>query len=168
MLKAMIVLPGTVLVLVPAVVLWAARDSACASELVTPGQVWFWIALAAAGLGLTLSVWTTALFVKVGGGTPAPWDPPKTLVIRGPYRHVRNPMITGVLLLLFAEAVLLQSWPLMAWMMVFFVANAIYFPLVEEKALEKRFGIEYRHYKAHVPRWSPRLRPWREASETRL
>jgi protein-S-isoprenylcysteine O-methyltransferase Ste14 len=168
MLKTIIVLPGTVLVFVPSVILLAAQDSAFAAEWVTTSQVWFWIALAAAAVGMTLSIWTTVLFLKVGGGTPAPWDPPKSLVIRGPYRHLRNPMIAGVLLILFSEAMLLQSWPLMVWMMLFFVGNSIYFPLVEEKALEKRFGHEYRHYKAHVPRWIPRLRPWRQASDTRV
>jgi protein-S-isoprenylcysteine O-methyltransferase Ste14 len=72
-------------------------------------------------------------------------------------------MITGVLLMLSAEALLLQSWPVGIWMMVFFIGNAIYFPLIEEKGLEKRFGNEYRNYKANVPRWIPRLRPWRQA-----
>jgi protein-S-isoprenylcysteine O-methyltransferase Ste14 len=69
-------------------------------------------------------------------------------------------MITGILLLLLAEAMLLQSWHLALWMMVFFIGNTIYFPLVEEKGLEKRFGAPYLEFKAHVPRWIPRLRPW--------
>jgi len=74
-------------------------------------------------------------------------------------------MITGVLLILLAEAVLLQSWPIAIWMMVFFIGNAIYFPLIEEKSLEKRFGNEYRNCKAHVPRWIPRLKIWGQASD---
>jgi len=168
LLKAIIFLPGTVLVLVPAVILLAAQDSAFAAVLVSPSQISFLIALIAAAIGIVLSVWTTVLFMKFGGGTPAPWEPPKKLVIQGPYRHVRNPMIAGVLLVLFAEAMLLQSWPLAVWMMLFFVGNSIYFPLVEEKALEKKFGNEYRNYKAHVPRWMPRLRPWKKASHSRL
>ena len=69
-------------------------------------------------------------------------------------------MISGVLLLLLAEALLFHSWPITAWMILFLVGNAIYFPLVEEKGLEKRFGDEYLEYKARVPRWIPRLRPW--------
>ncbi|MDH3852581.1 MAG: isoprenylcysteine carboxylmethyltransferase family protein, partial [Deltaproteobacteria bacterium] len=99
---------------------------------------------------------------KFGKGTPAPWDPPKRLVIRGPYRHVRNPMITGALLVLLAEATLFQSLPIAIWMTVFFIGNAIYFPFIEEKGLEKRFGDEYRNYKANVPRWLPRIRPWKQ------
>jgi protein-S-isoprenylcysteine O-methyltransferase Ste14 len=50
-------------------------------------------------------------------------------------------------------------------MTVFFIGNAIYFPLIEEKGLEKRFGDEYRDYKANVPRWIPRLRAWRQAND---
>ena len=115
--------------------------------------------------GLGLAVWTVKLFVNFGDGTPAPWDPPKKLVIRGPYRHVRNPMITGAVLMLLAEAMLFQSWPISLWMVIFFMGNAIYFPLVEEKGLEKRFGDSYRKYKAHVPRWIPRLRPWNQHND---
>ncbi|MFH1351796.1 MAG: isoprenylcysteine carboxylmethyltransferase family protein [Pseudomonadota bacterium] len=165
LVKTIIVLPGTVLVFVPGIILLATEDSKSTYELASPDQIRFWIALLAAGVGLALSAWTTTLFMQYGGGTPAPWDPPKKLVVRGPYRYVRNPMISGVSLILFAEALLLQSWPIAVWMMVFFIGNAIYFPLVEEKGLGKRFGDEYRNYKTHVPRWIPRLSPWSQASD---
>lgn len=75
--------------------------------------------------------------MKFGEGTPAPWDPPKKLIVRGPCCYVGNPMITGVLLIHLAEATLLQSWPIALWMVVFYIGNAIYFPLFEEKGLEK-------------------------------
>jgi protein-S-isoprenylcysteine O-methyltransferase Ste14 len=78
--------------------------------------------------------------------------------VRGPYRHVRNPMITGVALILGGEAVLFQSWPLAILLAVFVGVNAIYFPLVEEPGLRRRFGAEYDVYRANVPRWVPRLR----------
>lgn len=120
----------------------------------------FWLALLAASTGATLCVWAVKHFIRYGEGTPAPWDPPKKLVIGGPYRHSRNPMITGALLLLLAEALFLRSWFIAAWMLLFFAGNVIYFPLVEEKGLEKRFGEEYRKYKSRVPRWIPRLKPW--------
>jgi protein-S-isoprenylcysteine O-methyltransferase Ste14 len=162
LVKTIIVLPGTALVFIPAGILLVAQDPNFALEIASPARIWFWLALLAASIGLSLSVWTSVLFLKFGGGTPAPWDPPKKLVIRGPYRYVRNPMITGVLLILFAEALLLQSWAITLWMIIFFIGNAIYFPLVEEKGLGKRFGNQYRNYKAHVPRWIPRLRPWSE------
>ena len=153
-------LPGTALVFVPAIILTLAENSGVSYQLATPDQGLFWPALLPAGVGLGLAVWTVRLFMKFGNGTPAPWDPPKKLVIRGPYRHVRNPMITGALLILLAEALLFQSWPLSVWMVVFFVGNTVYFRFIEEKGLEKRFGDDYRKYKAGVPRWIPRLQPW--------
>ena len=100
-------------------------------------------------------------FVKYGDGTPAPWNPPSRFVVRGPYRHVRNPMILGALLILVSESLILWSLPLALWAAAFFGGNALYFPLSEERRLESRFGDSYRAYKANVPRWLPRLRAWR-------
>jgi protein-S-isoprenylcysteine O-methyltransferase Ste14 len=159
-MTAIIVLPGTALVLVPAIILAISARSPLWDQLLAPHQFLFWLALLPAGAGLGLAVWTVSLFVKFGDGTPAPWDPPQKLVIRGPYRHVRNPMITGALLILLAEAMLFGSWPIAFWMGIFFMGNALYFPLFEEKGLEKRFGDDYRFYKKNVPRWIPRMRPW--------
>ena len=165
LVRTVLLLPGTVLVFVPAAILWMSLDSRSAAALISPHGIQFWLALLAAGMGLGLSVWTSTLFTKFGDGTPAPWDPPMKLVILGPYRHVRNPMITGVLLILFAEALVFRSWPVALWMIVFCVCNMIYFPLIEERGLEKRFGEDYRKYKAHVPRWIPRLQPWEPGKE---
>jgi protein-S-isoprenylcysteine O-methyltransferase Ste14 len=160
LVRTIIVLPGTVLVFIPAAILWIAEHLKFSSRLSRPGHFLFWLGILAAGIGLCLSIWTVALFMRFGKGTPAPWEPPKKLVIRGPYCYVRNPMIIGVLFMLLAEAILFQSWPIAVWMIVFFIGNAIYFPLIEEKSLEKRFGDSYREYKANVRRWIPRLRTW--------
>lgn len=164
MAKAVIVLPGTALVVVPGLILWATSGTAHAAAPAAPGQVPFWLGLAAAAVGASFGGWSARLFVRLGDGTPAPWDPPRKLVVAGPYRYVRNPMITGVLFMLAGEALLAQSWPIAAWGAVFFAANAVYFPLVEEKGLVGRFGDDYRTYKANVPRWIPRLTPWRPPS----
>ena len=165
LIKAIILLPGTVLVLIPAMILLVGFALGWPIHVAFPNQAQFWIALIIAGAGFSLSVWTVALFMRFGNGTPAPWEPPQQLVIQGPYRHVRNPMITGVLLVLLAEAIVLGSWPIAAWMLLFFIGNAIYFPLVEERGLERRFGSKYLNYKSHVPRWVPRLRPWKQMQD---
>ncbi len=159
LVNTIILLPGTVLVFIPTVIQLTTQDSKFAPELLPPDEVWFWMAFLATIVGLALSVWTATLFMKFGGGTPIPWNPPKRLVVRALYLHVRNPMITGVLLVLFAEAILLQSWLIAVWMMVFFMGNSIYFPLIEERGLEKRFGNQYRVCKEQVSRWIPRLSP---------
>ena len=99
-------------------------------------------------------------FASEGKGTLAPWDPPRELVVRGPYRYVRNPMISGVILVLIGEALVLLSSSHMWWALIFFGINAVYIPLLEEPQLESRFGDSYREYRRHVPRLIPRLRPW--------
>lgn len=161
-LITILVLPGTALVLVPGALLWLTTDPQAGLTVAGPADIDLWIGLAVGLLGLALAVWTVRLFVRLGEGTPAPWDPPQKLVVAGPYRHVRNPMIAAVLLMLFGEALVFKSSPIAAWLIVFFVINGIYFPLSEEKDLEKRFGDDYRRYKQNVPRWLPRLTPWND------
>jgi protein-S-isoprenylcysteine O-methyltransferase Ste14 len=110
--------------------------------------------------GLFLFVHSLRRFATEGKGTLAPWDPPRHLVIRGPYRFVRNPMISGVLLILIGEALVLFSLPHALWALTFFAINAVYIPLLEEPQLKHRFGADYIEYCKHVPRLLPRLRPW--------
>jgi protein-S-isoprenylcysteine O-methyltransferase Ste14 len=158
--KAIFILLGTGVVLIPAVLLWVSQNTRFAADLSGPRQIAFWVGLCAVVVGLILLIWTITLFARLGRGTLAPWEPTKRLVVRGPYRYARNPMITGVLFILLGEALVFQSWPIAIWIVFFFMINAIYFPLVEEKDLERRFGEEYVLYGKNVPRWIPRLRPW--------
>lgn len=110
--------------------------------------------------GLLLFAWCVLLFARVGQGTLAPWDPTKQLVVVGPYRHVRNPMITGVAAILGGEALLTGSRAVAIWLALFLVINHLYFLTVEEPGLARRFGPGYEDYRRNVPRWIPRLRPW--------
>ena len=158
--RAVLLLPGTVLGLIPALLIFRFRGTAWDIHPAGLSSAGFWIGFVAGAAGLSLGVWTVSLFVSVGEGTPAPWDPPKKFVVRGPYRHVRNPMIVGILLMLSAEALILHSWPIAGWLVFFKMANILYIPGVEEKMLEARFGEDYRRYKANVPRWVPRLTAW--------
>lgn len=160
LIRAIVILPGTVLVFVPAIILWSTRQTDYAASPANLIEVRFWLALGLAALGIWFAGWTVTLFRVQGDGTPAPWDPPKKLVLRGPYRHVRNPMITSVIAMLSAEALFFGSWPIAAWLAIFITTNGIYLPLSEEKDLERRFGEDYRRYKTNVPRWWPRLKPW--------
>ena len=110
-------------------------------------------------IGFILFSWCITLFAKVGQGTLAPWDPTRNLVAVGPYRFVRNPMISGVALMLVGETLFWGSWWVALWAGIFVCINHFYFVVSEEPGLEKRFGESYRLYKDHVPRWIPRLRP---------
>ena len=111
--------------------------------------------------GFSLFAWCVALFARVGEGTLAPWDPTRRLVAVGPYSYLRNPMISGVATMLVGEALFSGSRVLAAWAVTFFLFNHIYFLLSEEPGLERRFGSDYRSYKAAVPRWVPRVTPWK-------
>jgi protein-S-isoprenylcysteine O-methyltransferase Ste14 len=150
-LAAVVACPGVVTVLVPGLIVWSTNTRIESLGL---------LGLPLIALGLVLIVWTIALFATLGRGTLAPWDPTKRLVVRGPYRRVRNPMISGVLFLLLGEAALFASPALLLWFALVSAVNAVYIPLVEEPGLERRFGDDYVRYRAHVPRWIPRARPW--------
>jgi protein-S-isoprenylcysteine O-methyltransferase Ste14 len=159
-LRAVGLCPGLVTLVVPALIVW--RTEVEIGWGLPEGPALLPIALGAAllAVGLLLVVRTVALLAVEGGGTLAPWDPTSRLVVRGPYRYVRNPMISGVLFLLLGEAALLGSVPLLAWFLIVLAVNAVYLPLVEEPDLRSRFGEDYDRYRANVPRWVPRLRPW--------
>jgi len=159
-LRAVVVLPGTVLVLVPGLLLYLTRRPGEMFPLPVAAPTELAVAGFLALSGLVGAVWTVSLFARIGRGSPAPWDPPERMVIAGPYRHVRNPMITSVVLMLGAEVLAWQSTALLAWALFFIGANAYYLPMIEEPRLVERFGDDYRRYRENVPRWLPRSRPW--------
>ncbi len=146
-------LPVTVAVVVPGFMVWRTEAEVAEWPLAAVGALLI-------ALGVLLVTWTVTLFAHRGKGTLAPWDPTTRLVVAGPYRHVRNPMISGVLTVLLGEAALFGSIHVLVWFGAVFALNAVYFPLVEEPGLRTRFGDEYDTYRANVPRWLPRLRPW--------
>jgi len=158
--RAIALLPGVVVVLVPLVILigsepnigWGLGKGAAVLTVL--------LGLSLVAIGFALWLWTVRLFAGFGKGTLAPWDPPRSLVVEGPYRHVRNPMITAVLAVLAGEAVLLGSPSLLVWFALFLAINYVFFRLYEEPGLERRFGEDYRTYKRNVPRWLPRRTPW--------
>ena len=158
-LLAIAVLPFSVAILVP---WWIARRYAVEAALGLGAAERSLQLAGVALLALGFAFFSASLrrFAGEGEGTLAPWDPPSRLVVRGPYRYVRNPMISGVVLVLFGEALVLLSFPHAAWAALFLAINSIYIPLVEEPQLAQRFGESYREYCRNVPRVLPRLRPW--------
>jgi protein-S-isoprenylcysteine O-methyltransferase Ste14 len=158
-LLSIAILPFTVTVVIP---IWIARRSAIA--FAPPRDAVEIAAIAAGGtagvIGLALFSSSLYQFWTRGRGTLAPWDPPRNFVASGPYRYVRNPMISGVIFILIAESLILRSWPHAEWAAAFFTINLIYIPLVEEPMLASRFGGSYAEYKRHVRMFIPRLTPW--------
>jgi len=158
-LVAIAVLPFTVTVVIP---VWIGRQNQTAFVI---GGSAAYVALQLVGvamlaLGLLLFDASLRHFVSRGRGTLAPWDPPRVLVVAGPYRYVRNPMISGVIFIVFGEALILVSRPHALWALFVLCLNLVYIPILEEPMLDQRFGDAYQEYLKHVPRFFPRLRPW--------
>ena len=162
--RSTIALPGVVLIIIPGLILWM-------TDSFKPGwglSGWltilpFSFGLILLGVGLTLLISTIRLFANRGKGTLAPWDPPKHLVVEGPYRYVRNPMHSGVFIALYGEGLLFGSVPILIFVTAVFVFHWFYIPLMEERWLKEKFGEEYLVYKRNVPAWIPRLKPWKMA-----
>jgi len=114
-------------------------------------------------VGLGLFVWTVVLFDRTGKGTLGFGNllgEPVHLVVRGPYRHVRNPMISGVLCVLLGEAAITASTWLLMWSVTFFGVLTVFIRWGEEPHLKKRYGDPYLEYWRNVPRWIPRPSAW--------
>ena len=158
-LLSVAVLPFVVTVVIPT---WIARTERTTLSLgTTPLQIASQaLGLASLALGTWLFGYSLLHFATRGRGTLAPWDPPRKLVVTGPYRYVRNPMISGVVFILVAESLILLSKPHALWAAGFLATNVVVIPLTEEPQLEARFGESYREYRRHVGRLLPRLRPW--------
>ncbi len=122
---------------------------------VMPVSAWRWAGVVLSGAGYALAVWCVMLFIKVGKGTPLPFAHPRELVLVGPYRFVRNPMVLGTVLFLVGDALLLASYAVLAYAILVFIAMH-FFVLIEERSLARRFGQAYRAYLAKTPRWWPK------------
>jgi protein-S-isoprenylcysteine O-methyltransferase Ste14 len=113
--------------------------------------------LAVGAVGAALALWCILTFALVGKGTPAPFDPPRHLVVAGPYRFVRNPMYIGAGLALVGAAILYRSPPLLAYAALFFLVAHLFVVGYEEPSLARLFGSSYQAYRASVGRWLPHL-----------
>ncbi len=106
--------------------------------------------------GGLLALWCVLSFATHGSGTPFPLDPPRRLVVRGPYRWLRNPMYLGAVLALSGAALYFRSTPLLLYAALFLAATHSLVLWYEEPHLTRHFGDEYHEYRARVGRWFPR------------
>ena len=107
-------------------------------------------------IGAAIALCCILAFAFIGEGTPAPFDPPRRLVIRGPYRFVRNPMYIGAGLALAGTALYYQSWWIAGYAALFLIVTHLFVTGYEEPALRRTFGSEYNAYCNRVNRWLPR------------
>jgi protein-S-isoprenylcysteine O-methyltransferase Ste14 len=150
--------PGTVGVLVPYWITgWRLRDP-------FPGPVMIPLRVLGAVLalaGLVVLVNAFVRFVAEGFGTPVPVAPPDRLVVGGLYRHVRNPMYVAILAAVAGQAMIFGDPRLLVYATVLAVPVSSFVRWYEEPHLREKFGADYDDYRAHVPGWWPRLRPYR-------
>lgn len=106
--------------------------------------------------GAALALWCIVTFMVIGRGTPAPFDPPRRLVVVGPYRLVRNPMYIGAGLALAGAALFYGSWVLLGYGAVFALVTHLFVVVYEEPTLRATFGADYVQYCERVRRWWPR------------
>ncbi len=110
-------------------------------------------------VGIAVTAWSVLHFLRVRG-TPVPFNPPPRVVRTGPYRHARNPMVTGVFLLLFGIGFAVNSVSLVCFFTPLYVLlNVWELRQIEEPELVKRFGDEYVEYRRRTPMFLPRLGP---------
>ena len=143
---------GLLLIYLPSRVL--AWSQIAAPQAIGPAQV---AGMALATLGAALALWCVASFVRFGHGTPAPFDAPRQLVIRGPYRFVRNPMYLGAGLALAGAALYYKSGSLLIYACAFLLVFHLFVVFYEERTLRRSFGASYETYCHHVRRWWPTL-----------
>jgi len=136
-----------------------------------PGQVLSWsgitrpssigtqqaLGMIVGAIGAIIALWCVVTFAFSGKGTPAPFDPPRRLVNRGPYKFVRNPMYIGAGLALTGAAVFYESWPLLSYAVIFFVITHCFIVWYEEPTLRRTFGKDYETYCQQVKRWLPSI-----------
>ena len=147
-----LVVPGTVGVYLP----WMLAAPGGAAALGWGSwQSWQLAALLPLAAGALLYLACIWEFGTRGRGTPAPIDPPRTLVIWGPYRYVRNPMYIAVALVVLGWALFFRSPSLLVYLAVVLGFFQVFVLVIEEPSLERLFGADYDAYRRAVRRWWP-------------
>jgi protein-S-isoprenylcysteine O-methyltransferase Ste14 len=121
------------------------------------------VLLIAAGLPILLDSFTR--FALQGLGTPVPIFPTRHLVVSGLYEYVRNPMYVAVVTLIVGQGLFFASLGVLEYGIAVWAGSYLFVLFYEEPTLRKSYGLEYEEFCANVPRWIPRLRPWKRNRE---
>jgi protein-S-isoprenylcysteine O-methyltransferase Ste14 len=148
-----VLVPGTLTTVVPYVLVASGLEL---FEVRMGG--WRWVGVVPVAAGVLLYLRCAWGFTVEGRGTPAPFDPPKEVVVRGPYDYVRNPMYVAATLVLVGEAWLFGSGLLAAYAAAVFSFFHVWVVCYEEPTLRRAFGESYERYLERVPRWVPAAR----------
>ena len=155
--RALVVAPAFIALWMYFVPRWSIGETAFDSPLPLG-----WIVV---GIGALIGLPCVWEFAWRGLGTPAPFDPPRRLVITGPYRFVRNPMYVGMGIALLGEALVFPNltFLMLGLIVALWCVVSLFIIGYEEPTLRSMFGHDYEEYCHQVRRWIPRLRPWYSA-----
>jgi protein-S-isoprenylcysteine O-methyltransferase Ste14 len=117
------------------------------------------ILLVVAGLAVLIDCFVR--FAWQGVGTPAPVAPTRHLVVTGAYRYVRNPIYVALVVIILGQVLMFASLPLFVYGALAWLAFHIFVLVYEEPTLRQTYGAEYEAFTSAVPRWFPRLTPFR-------
>lgn len=111
-----------------------------------------WIGFAILAAGVALIILSLGLF-RISGENPEPWTPSQTIIARGPYRHSRNPMYLGMVLIQLGFALWQASMGVLFFVPFALVLVDAFVIRREEDYLTKKFGKAYTDYCLRVRRW---------------
>lgn len=121
-------------------------------------QPYNWIGMAPFVFGSIIVIWASYTYMMKGKGTTVPYEPTQDLIIEGPYKLVRNPMVIGTHFLVIGLAIVIGSWIFMLLSILSVINGHLYAVEIEEREMETRFGEKYLEYKSRVPRWFPKFK----------
>ena len=159
LLKAFLIAPLNIMVIIPAILHWVSYGWNFPSTFnIESPPLSKAIGLTLILIGLYIIFRSVSDLTDKGeDGTPASWCPPKILVVTGFYQRTRNPLYIGVTLVLFGEVFISGGILVIGWFLFWSGGILVITPLREEPELEERFGDSFRDYRKSVPRWIPRL-----------
>lgn len=102
--------------------------------------------------GLSMTFYSFYFFKK--NKTPImPGQKPTFIVMKGPYKFIRNPMYLGVATGLFGISIIFGNVLTFISPIIFFLVTNFIYVKREEKLMEQIFGKKYLDYKKKVRRW---------------
>jgi len=144
-----VLLPGMVAGYIPYLILGKPQ------HWISPGPLngIQWLGIPAIIIGFVILLNCILRFAVYGKGTLSPLAPTKKLVVTGLYRYTRNPMYTGVMLMLAGEAMFYRSGSLWLYLVFVFIGFNLFIIGFEEPRLRREFSREYDDYCMKVRRW---------------
>jgi protein-S-isoprenylcysteine O-methyltransferase Ste14 len=144
-----------VVIILPIIAIYVSFfvDSLINVPWIIPFPINLIIAIIAFIVGFFWAIWSNVSLFKKGEGSPVPLKETQTkvLVMEGPYKYTRNPMIFGYVLFWIGLGFLFKSvFLLVGFTLIITIALIIIVKLWEEKNLERRFGSSYIDYKSKV------------------